>query len=124
MTQQHGSEADQLVGASDDPFLTPQAAAIAGLVLGFLSLQGQGGWTLAVQSFLGTSFGSGDYDTLMISSAVASLAMALGGFWLSRMATTGGGPSWAQHVGRAGQLLAGLGAVLAVLTAVGALLSS
>lgn len=105
--------------------LTPKASAITGFTLAVFSMMGQGSWTIAVQSFFGTNFGPQDYATTVLVVGVVSLALATGALLLARQVLLQhlGGPPWEDHLARAAVVIAGLGAVFAVVTIVGGIVA-
>ncbi|MGZ4427993.1 MAG: hypothetical protein ACXVXC_05280 [Nocardioidaceae bacterium] len=106
------------------PLLTPKASAITAFTLAVMSLLGQGSWTMAVQSFYGTSFAPRSYGSIVVAIALVQLAVALGALWLARSVTLRANrdTSWEDHLARAAVVVGGLGAVLALVTVVGRLI--
>ena len=102
--------------------LTPKAAAITAFTFAVLALSGQNAWTVAVQSFFGTSFGAGDYGRVVAFGALAAMLLAFGTVLLARRVIQppgGAGQGWEQHLARAAVIVAGFAAVCAALTAIG-----
>ncbi|HET6626475.1 MAG TPA: hypothetical protein VFG63_08790 [Nocardioidaceae bacterium] len=102
--------------------LTSQASATVAFTLAVLSMMGQGSWTLAVQSFFGTMFAPSDYGSVVTAGGIASLLLAaaailLGGRVLSARPDH---TSWDTQLARAAVLVGALGALLAVITILGA----
>ncbi len=114
---------DRTVGP--DLAVRARSGAVVGLVLAVLSLQGQGSWTLAIQSIFGLRFGPDQFGVVMALTGLAALALSVAGVVLGRRATSSpaGAASWEQYVGRAAVVLGVLGAVIAVVTVVGSLLA-
>jgi hypothetical protein len=102
---------------------TPESQAIVAFVLAVLTLLGQTSWTAAVQALsYGANFPQSRFSDVMlwwaVSNGIVSVAAALlGGRVVTR--SVGG---WPHHLARAAVGLAALGLLLAVITAVGALL--
>lgn len=103
-------------------WLTPTAAAIAGLALAVLALSARGAWMLTVEAFL-TRNGSASFaDTVMLNAFVQAV-VAAGALLLSRRGIGAASPT-ARHLGGAGVLLAVVGLAVALLTFVAGMLSS
>jgi hypothetical protein len=109
----------------DEAMTAARSGALIGIVLAVLSLQGQGSWTLAVQSIFGLRFGPDQLGLVMTLSGLVTLGLSVTGFVLGRraMAVPTSAASWEQYVGRAAVVLGALGAVIAVVTVVGGLLA-
>lgn len=123
---QHESHPDPLDSRGTDQvepsgLLTGKAAALTGFTLALLSMQGQGSWTTAIQSFFGTTFGPAEYVNVLTIAGVAALAMAVASLLLARraLADDDNEATWADHLGRATMVIGGLGAALALLTIIG-----
>ena len=108
------------------PVLSAEASAITGFTLAVTSLLGQTSWTTAMQAFFGTSFPQSDVNNVLLWYGVASLLMSGVAMWFGRRVTyaeVGARPTWAGHLARAALVLATFGALFAVLTVLGALIS-
>lgn len=125
------SQAEETTEGSGDyaeeagaPLLTSKASAITGFTLAVLTLWGQGAWSTAIQSFLGTNFGFNEYLNILSLVGLVTLAIAVAGMLLGRRAFTDpdASLSWEGHLGRAAVVLGGLGAVIAVVTVLGSVL--
>jgi hypothetical protein len=102
--------------------LTAHTSATVAFTFAVLSMLGQGAWTMAAQSFTGTTFAPSEF---LVTGGVASLALAVGALWLGRrvLVARATAPSpWAAHLAGAAVVVGALGALLAILTIIGAAL--
>jgi hypothetical protein len=103
--------------------MTPQATAIAGFAFAVFSMLGQGSWSIALTSlFWGENYSVGAVGNVMAAWGVGCLVMATTGAWLASSTIRTSSHTWEAHVARAAVLVAAAGAVLAVLTILGALI--
>jgi len=125
MSEQHFTESPEDTSGSASGFsrlLTPQASAIAGFAFAVFSMLGQGSWSIALTAlFWGESYSPGGVVGVMVAWGIGCLLMAALAAWLAGGTLRVAGPSWEGHLARAAVLVAGVGAVLAVLTIVGGL---
>lgn len=118
-----GPDAGATGALSPANLLTPEASAIAGFAFAVFSMLGQGSWSIAITAlFWGDSYPAGSVGGVMVGWGVGALLMAALGGWLASRALGVGTVGWDAHLARAAVLVAAVGALLSLLTIVGALL--
>ena len=107
------------------PLLTPGSAAIAGFTFAVFSVLGQGAWGTALSTlFWGRSYAMGSSIHVLTAWGVGNLIMAGLAVSLGRRTIAAEADGWASHLARAAVIVAGLGAILAVITIIGGLVES
>jgi hypothetical protein len=104
--------------------LTPESTAITAATLAYLSVFDAGGVASAIQATFGWSFGFDDSYASNIAAAGLFMILAAVGATVLGLRVVRLAPAqqrWAGHLARASILVAALGAVLGVITVVGAL---
>jgi hypothetical protein len=102
--------------------MTPKATAIAGFAFAVFSMLGQGSWSTALTTlFWGSSYEMGTVRNVMVVWGIGCLIMAGLGVWLAHTTLRVVEQAWEAHLARAAVLVAGMGAVLAILAIIGGL---
>ncbi len=118
----HDEDTDE---QSRPTLLTPPAAAIAGFTFAVFSVLGQGAWGTALSTLVwNNSYAMGSGVHVLASWGFGNLVMAGIAVALGRRSIAAEPEGWASHLARAAVIVAGLGAVLAVITIIGGLIQA
>ena len=109
-------------GESADGWLTPTAAAIAGMTIAVLSLLTNGAWTMALQAFIARN-GSSSFDDIVMATGVTQGLLAIAALVLAKRGLVSTAAT-ARNLGGATVVLGVLGLVVAFLTVVAGLIAA